>query len=137
VMLTFSVSRMVGLYVTIFWQYFPLLHLFEARLANEIEMVFTPIRKRVKLSFLYIIETQFGKHDGNLHTVNNFCMLQDDLEQFGDVGSLDDNVESFLSNDDGDARDIFATLKRSPVEPNPAASKGNICNFLDYFANIK
>ena len=32
-------------------------------------------------------------------------MWQDDLEQFGDVGSLDDNVESFLSNDNGDARD--------------------------------
>lgn len=42
------------------------------------------------------------------------------------MGSLDDNVESFLSNDDGDARDIFAALKRSPAEPNPAASKGNI-----------
>ncbi|XP_047082985.1 transcriptional corepressor LEUNIG_HOMOLOG-like [Lolium rigidum] len=48
----------------------------------------------------------------------------DDLEPFGDVGSLDDNVESFLSNDDGDARDIFAALKGGPTEPNPAASKG-------------
>ncbi|EEC74226.1 hypothetical protein OsI_09411 [Oryza sativa Indica Group] len=48
----------------------------------------------------------------------------DDLEPFGDVGSLEDNVESFLANDDGDARDIFAALKRSPAEPNPAASKG-------------
>ncbi|XP_037453889.1 transcriptional corepressor LEUNIG_HOMOLOG-like [Triticum dicoccoides] len=47
----------------------------------------------------------------------------DDLEAFGDVGSLDDNVESFLSNDEGDARDIFAALK-SPTEPNPPASKG-------------
>jgi WD40 repeat protein len=37
---------------------------------------------------------------------------------------LDDNVESFLSNDDGDARDIFAALKRSPAEPNPTTSKG-------------
>uniref|UniRef100_A0A0E0K6R6 LisH domain-containing protein n=1 Tax=Oryza punctata TaxID=4537 RepID=A0A0E0K6R6_ORYPU len=48
----------------------------------------------------------------------------DDLEPFGDVGSLEDNVESFLANDDGDARDIFAALKRSPAEPNPVASKG-------------
>lgn len=48
----------------------------------------------------------------------------DDLEPFGDVGSLDDHVESFLSNDDGDARDIFAALKRSPVEHNPEPSKG-------------
>ncbi|XP_074582236.1 transcriptional corepressor LEUNIG_HOMOLOG-like [Curcuma longa] len=44
----------------------------------------------------------------------------DDLEHFGDVGSLDDNVESFLSNDDGDGRDIFAALKSTAennVEP--------------------
>jgi hypothetical protein len=53
----------------------------------------------------------------------------DDLEPFGDVGSLEDNVESFLANDDGDARDIFAALKRSPAEPNPAASKGNTLMF--------
>ncbi|KAG6532578.1 hypothetical protein ZIOFF_006427 [Zingiber officinale] len=44
----------------------------------------------------------------------------DDLEHFGDVGSLDDNVESFLSNDDGDGQDIFAALKSTAennVEP--------------------
>ncbi|URE06665.1 LisH [Musa troglodytarum] len=41
----------------------------------------------------------------------------DDLEHFGDVGSLDDNVESFLSNGDGDGRDIFAALK-STAEHN-------------------
>lgn len=49
----------------------------------------------------------------------------DDLEHFGDVASLDDNVESFLSqHDDGDARDIFAALRRSPTEHNPEPSKG-------------
>lgn len=53
------------------------------------------------------------------------------------MGSLDDNVESFLSNDDGDARDIFAALKRSPAEPNPTTSKGNISNVLDYFCKHK
>ncbi|XP_058111417.1 transcriptional corepressor LEUNIG_HOMOLOG-like [Magnolia sinica] len=47
-----------------------------------------------------------------------------DMEHFGDVGSLDDNVESFLSHDDGDARDIFGTLKRSPTEHNTESSKG-------------
>ncbi|KAL5208360.1 hypothetical protein ABZP36_032795 [Zizania latifolia] len=57
-------------------------------------------------------------------------MSHDDLEQFDDVGSLDDNVGSFLANDDGDARDIFAALKRSPAEPNPAASKGNFLMFV-------
>lgn len=38
-------------------------------------------------------------------------ILQDDIGQFHDVGSLDDNVDSFLSNDDVDTRDIFAALK--------------------------
>lgn len=51
------------------------------------------------------------------------------MEHFGDVGSLDDNVESFLSHDD-DARDIFAALKRSPAEHNPGPSKGNLVLLL-------
>ncbi|MQL71672.1 hypothetical protein Taro_003997 [Colocasia esculenta] len=50
----------------------------------------------------------------------------DDLEHFGDVGSLDDNVESFLSHDDGDGRDIFAALKRSPPDHNTESAKDNI-----------
>ncbi len=41
------------------------------------------------------------------------------------MGSLDDNVESFLANGDGDARDIFAAPEKSPAEPNPVASKGD------------
>ncbi|KAG8658437.1 transcriptional corepressor LEUNIG_HOMOLOG isoform X1 [Manihot esculenta] len=48
----------------------------------------------------------------------------EDIEHFGDVGSLDDNVESFLSHDDGDGRDLFSTLKRNPSEPAAEASKG-------------
>ncbi|XP_027366626.1 transcriptional corepressor LEUNIG_HOMOLOG isoform X4 [Abrus precatorius] len=48
-------------------------------------------------------------------------LLQDDMEHFADVGSLDDNVESFLSQDDGDGRDLFGTLKR---EHATDASKG-------------
>ncbi|XP_042387155.1 transcriptional corepressor LEUNIG_HOMOLOG-like [Zingiber officinale] len=47
----------------------------------------------------------------------------DDLEHFGDVGSLDDNVESFLSNDDGDGQDIFAALK-STAENNVESLNG-------------
>ncbi|XP_057443993.1 transcriptional corepressor LEUNIG_HOMOLOG isoform X4 [Lotus japonicus] len=47
----------------------------------------------------------------------------DDMEHFGDVGSLDDNVESFLSQDDGDGRDLFGTLKRNPSEHATDASK--------------
>ncbi|KAG6519326.1 hypothetical protein ZIOFF_022819 [Zingiber officinale] len=44
----------------------------------------------------------------------------EDLETFGDVGSLDDNVESYQSNDDRDGRDIYAALKSNAennVEP--------------------
>lgn len=48
----------------------------------------------------------------------------EDLEHFGDVGSLDDNVESFLSHDDGDGRDLFGALKRNPSEHAPDTSKG-------------
>ncbi|KAF6144311.1 hypothetical protein GIB67_024538 [Kingdonia uniflora] len=47
----------------------------------------------------------------------------EDMEHFGDVGSLDDNVESFLSHDDGDGRDLFGTLKPSLTEPNKETSK--------------
>lgn len=48
------------------------------------------------------------------------------MEHFGDVGSLDDNVESFLSQDDGDGRDLFGTLKQNPSEHATDASKGNL-----------
>ncbi|KAL2932864.1 Transcriptional corepressor [Bienertia sinuspersici] len=49
-------------------------------------------------------------------------LQQDDIEQFGDVGSLDDNVESFL-HDGGDGKDLYGTLKQSPAEPKPEPSK--------------
>lgn len=59
------------------------------------------------------------------------------MEHFGDVGSLDDNVESFLSQDDGDGRDLFGTLKPNPSEHATDASKGNLMflcvhKFLSY-----
>ena len=40
------------------------------------------------------------------------------MEPFGDVGALEDNVESFLSQDDGDGGSLFnpTTLKRNPSE---------------------
>ncbi|KAF5193116.1 Transcriptional corepressor leunig [Thalictrum thalictroides] len=40
-----------------------------------------------------------------------------------ELGSLDDHVESFLQ-DDGDGRELFGTLKRSPAEPSTESSKG-------------
>ncbi|KAH7864840.1 hypothetical protein Vadar_034494 [Vaccinium darrowii] len=45
----------------------------------------------------------------------------DDIEHFGDVGSLDDNVESFLSND-GDGN-LYGTLKQSLTEHKTEPSK--------------
>ncbi|XP_043720042.1 transcriptional corepressor LEUNIG_HOMOLOG-like isoform X2 [Telopea speciosissima] len=48
----------------------------------------------------------------------------EDMEHFGDVGSLDDHVDSFLSPDEGDGRDLFGTLKRSPAEHNTESTKG-------------
>ncbi|XP_023539844.1 transcriptional corepressor LEUNIG_HOMOLOG-like isoform X1 [Cucurbita pepo subsp. pepo] len=48
----------------------------------------------------------------------------EDMEHLGDIGSLDDNVESFLSHDDGDGRDLFGTLKRNPSDHAAENSKG-------------
>ncbi|KAF3435994.1 hypothetical protein FNV43_RR23086 [Rhamnella rubrinervis] len=49
--------------------------------------------------------------------------LLEDMDRFGDVGSLEDNVESFLSND-GDGRDLYGTIKQSPSELQKESSKG-------------
>ncbi|KAL3531120.1 hypothetical protein ACH5RR_010442 [Cinchona calisaya] len=46
----------------------------------------------------------------------------DDLENFGDVGSLEDNVESFLSHDGGDGN-IYGTLKQTLTEHKTESSK--------------
>jgi len=54
------------------------------------------------------------------------------MEHFGDVGSLDDNVESFLSQDDGDGKDLFGTLKRNPAEHATDSSKGNLMYVCAY-----
>lgn len=47
------------------------------------------------------------------------------MERFGDVGTLEDNVESFLSPDGADGRDLYGTLKQSPSEQRKESSKGN------------
>ncbi|KAG9133219.1 hypothetical protein Leryth_022443 [Lithospermum erythrorhizon] len=46
----------------------------------------------------------------------------DDLDNFGDVGSLEDNVESFLSNDEGNG--IYGSLKQTITEHKSQPSKG-------------
>ncbi|KAI3408438.1 uncharacterized protein J3R85_020275 [Psidium guajava] len=48
----------------------------------------------------------------------------DDIDHFGDVGSLDDNVESFLSHDAVDGRDTFGKLKQNAAEHAADSSKG-------------
>uniref|UniRef100_A0A0A9FAA3 Uncharacterized protein n=1 Tax=Arundo donax TaxID=35708 RepID=A0A0A9FAA3_ARUDO len=44
----------------------------------------------------------------------------DNLDSFVD---FDENVDSFLSNDDGDGRDMFAALKKGSSEHNPESLK--------------
>jgi len=49
------------------------------------------------------------------------------LDSFVD---FDENVDSFLSNDDGDGRDMFAGLKKGSSEHNSESLKGwyfNLC----------
>ncbi|KAK4789751.1 hypothetical protein SAY86_017055 [Trapa natans] len=48
----------------------------------------------------------------------------DDIDHFGDVGSLEDNVESFLSADDVDHRDVFGKLKQNQSELAADLMKG-------------
>uniref|UniRef100_A0A0R0JRR1 Uncharacterized protein n=2 Tax=Glycine subgen. Soja TaxID=1462606 RepID=A0A0R0JRR1_SOYBN len=50
--------------------------------------------------------------------------LLDDMDRFGDVDALDDNVESFLSNDGGDGGNLYGTVKQSPAEQLKESSKG-------------
>ncbi|KAK6164256.1 hypothetical protein DH2020_001120 [Rehmannia glutinosa] len=47
----------------------------------------------------------------------------DDLENFGDVGSLEDNVDSFLSHDGGDGN-LYGSLKQTLTEHKTETSKG-------------
>lgn len=41
---------------------------------------------------------------------------------------FDENVDSFLSNDDGDGRDMFAALKKGSSEHNSDSLKGKCFN---------
>lgn len=46
------------------------------------------------------------------------------MENFGDVGSLEDNVESFLSQD-GDGN-MYGSLKQTLSDHKPETSKGGL-----------
>ncbi|KAL5990416.1 hypothetical protein ACLOJK_011316 [Asimina triloba] len=74
------------------------------------------VNSMTKSSMMYV-------PDGTAGLASSSNQLED-MEHFGDVGSLDDNVESFLSHDEVDAKDIFGALKRSPTEQNTDSSKG-------------
>lgn len=51
--------------------------------------------------------------------------VQADIDRFGDDGSLDDNVESFLSHEEADPREpLFGTNKRSPAGHSMDVSQG-------------
>ncbi|GAV70686.1 WD40 domain-containing protein/LisH domain-containing protein [Cephalotus follicularis] len=52
--------------------------------------------------------------------------LLDDIEHFGDVGTLDDNMESLLPPDGGggDGRDVYGTIKQRTIEHQKESSKG-------------
>ncbi|KAM4070650.1 hypothetical protein ACJW30_12G180100 [Castanea mollissima] len=50
--------------------------------------------------------------------------LLEDMERFGDVSALDDNVESLLSHDGGDGGNLYGALKQSPTENQKESSKG-------------
>lgn len=50
--------------------------------------------------------------------------LLEDMERFGDVSALDDNVESLLSHDGGDGGNLYGALKQSPAENQKESSKG-------------
>ncbi|KAE8731878.1 Transcriptional corepressor LEUNIG [Hibiscus syriacus] len=60
--------------------------------------------------------------DGTAGIASSTNQLED-MENFEDVGSLDDNVESFLSPDDGDGGNLFGSLKRNPSEHTTETSK--------------
>ncbi|KAH9558982.1 hypothetical protein CY35_06G035600 [Sphagnum magellanicum] len=48
-----------------------------------------------------------------------------EMDRFGEDGSLEDNVESFLSHEEADPREsLFGTSKRSPAGHNMDVSKG-------------
>jgi len=50
---------------------------------------------------------------------------QADMDRFGEDGSLDDNVESFLSHEEADPREsLFGNSKRSPAGHSLDVSKG-------------
>ncbi|XP_065873591.1 transcriptional corepressor LEUNIG_HOMOLOG-like isoform X1 [Euphorbia lathyris] len=48
--------------------------------------------------------------------------MLDDMDRFGDIASLDDNMDHFLSHD-GDGRDLYGTLKQSSTEHQKEPSK--------------
>jgi hypothetical protein len=57
--------------------------------------------------------------------LSELCYLQDALDSFVD---FDENVDSFLSNDDVDGRGMFAALEKGSSEHNTESLKGKYFN---------
>lgn len=47
------------------------------------------------------------------------------MDQNGNIGSLKDNDKLFLSNEEGDRRDLCGTTKQGLAEPQKESFKGN------------
>ncbi|KAG8640325.1 transcriptional corepressor LEUNIG_HOMOLOG isoform X2 [Manihot esculenta] len=50
--------------------------------------------------------------------------MLEDMDCFGDIASLDDNVEQFLPHDGGDGSNLYGTLKQSSTEHQKESTKG-------------
>ncbi|XP_020538987.1 transcriptional corepressor LEUNIG_HOMOLOG isoform X2 [Jatropha curcas] len=50
--------------------------------------------------------------------------MLEDMDRFGDIAALDDNMEQFLPHDGGDGRDLYGTLKQSSTEHQKESTKG-------------
>jgi hypothetical protein len=55
------------------------------------------------------------------------------MERFGEDGSLDDNVESFLSHEEDPRESLFGGSKRSPAGHSMDVSKGELALYKSSF----
>ncbi|KAB1213272.1 Transcriptional corepressor LEUNIG [Morella rubra] len=85
-----------------------------------------PGARKQELDFVPGLDSLCFDNIGQFFDVEEACgMRPEDMEQFGDVNALDDNVESFLSHDGGDGGNLYGTVKQSPAEHQKESSKGN------------
>ncbi|XP_028126917.1 transcriptional corepressor LEUNIG_HOMOLOG-like [Camellia sinensis] len=73
---------------------------------------------------LYLSIYTYISYEEALVRLIRLILVQEDIEHFGDVGSLDDNMDSFLSHDGGEGRDLYGTLKPGLTKHKTESSKG-------------